>query len=200
MDDGRKNGAQRNGVSTLSHGATVWLTGRPASGKTTLGGSLESKLRDCGVHADRIDGDDLRRGVCSDLGFSKEDRAENVRRAGLLALDVARSGRVAIVSLVSPYSADRRRVRALHEEEGLPFVEVYVDCPVAVAETRDRKGLYRRARAGELRGFTGIDDPYEAPLSPKMVLHTDLLTVDEETRRLLACLKELGIVRSQSTS
>jgi adenylyl-sulfate kinase len=173
-------------------GVTVWLTGRPASGKTTVAVSLEAALRRLDCDARRLDGDELRQTVCRDLGFSREDRAENVRRAGRYALELAQGGRVAIVSLVSPYAADRQRVREQHREAGLRFVEVHVDCPLAVAEARDPKGLYRRARAGELHGLTGVDDPYEAPSAAEIVLDTSRLTVEDETLSLLVYLGALG--------
>jgi adenylyl-sulfate kinase len=169
-------------------GVTVWLTGRPASGKTTLATSLDAALQPLGYDTCRIDGDELRQTVCRDLGFSREDRAENVRRAGGRAFDAARAGKVAIVSLVSPYAADRQRVREMHRDGGIRFVEVHVHCSLAVAEARDPKGLYRLARAGKLRGFTGVDDPYEAPRAPEVVLDTSTLSVDAETGVLLEYL------------
>ena len=172
-------------------GVTVWLTGRPAAGKTTIAISIEAAL--CTLDADpyRIDGDELRTTICRDLGFSRDDRAENVRRAGQLACDAARAGKVAIVSLVSPYAIDRQRVRTQHEAIGLRFVEVHVDCPLAVAEARDPKGLYRRARAGQLSGLTGLtlDAPYEAPTRPEIALDTSRLTLEESTRAVLRVLQ-----------
>ncbi len=147
-------------------GATVWYTGLPSAGKSTAAAALERRLIDGGINAYRLDGDNLRHGLCGDLGFTPCDRAENVRRVGELARLFADAGLVAIVSLVSPYAAGREEVRTRHERDGLPFVEVYVKTPLPVCQARDPKGLYARALAGELPGFTGIDDPYEPPRCP----------------------------------
>ena len=144
-------------------GATVWLTGLPSSGKSTLAAAVESALLERGRAAYLLDGDNLRHGLNSDLGFAPADRAENVRRTGEVARLLADAGLIAVASLVSPYAADRAAVRAAHERDGLTFLEVYVNTPLEECERRDPKGLYAKARAGELRGFTGIDAPYEAP-------------------------------------
>ena len=151
-------------------GATVWLTGLPASGKSTVAVALEAALLESGRSAYLLDGDNLRHGLNGDLGFSPADRAENVRRTGEVARLFADAGLVALVSLVSPYAADRRRVRERHESDGLRFIEVYVNTPLEECERRDPKGLYARARAGELPGMTGIDDPYEPPERPELEL------------------------------
>ncbi len=151
-------------------GATVWLTGLPASGKSTLAAQVEARLLAHGRPAYLLDGDNLRHGLCGDLGFSAAERAENVRRAAQAARLLADAGTVALVSLVSPYAADRARARAIHAEDGLPFLEVWVDTPLAECERRDPKGLYGRARRGELRGMTGIDGPYEPPAAPEVVV------------------------------
>jgi len=156
-----------------SLGATVWLTGLSGSGKSTVATACERALVDAGRPAYVLDGDNLRLGLNADLGFSTEDRAENVRRVGHVARLLADAGVVALVPLISPYRADRDRVRALHEEAGLPFVEVFVDTPIELCEQRDPKGLYARARAGEITGFTGIDDPYEPPAAPELVLRPE---------------------------
>jgi adenylyl-sulfate kinase len=150
------------------HGATVWLTGLPASGKSTLAACLEEQLIAHGRSAYRLDGDNMRHGLCGDLSFSPDDREENVRRVGEVARLFADAGTVVLVALVSPYRAQRDEVRALHERDGLRFVEVFVDTPVQECERRDPKGLYRRARAGELSGITGIDAPYEPPSRPEV--------------------------------
>jgi bifunctional enzyme CysN/CysC len=155
-------------------GATVWLTGFSGSGKSTIAAALEHRLVQQGVIAYMLDGDNLRHGLNGDLGFAAEDRAENVRRAGEVAWLFADAGVVAIVPLISPYAADRDRVRARHEESGLHFFEVFVDTPLEECERRDPKGLYVKARAGELTGFTGIDDPYEAPTRPDLRLEPGL--------------------------
>lgn len=151
-------------------GATVWLTGLPSSGKSTFAAEIERALIEIGVNAYRLDGDNLRHGICGDLGFNRADRQENVRRVGELALLFADAGVVAVASLVSPYAAGRAEVREAHERDGLPFVEVYVNTPLPVCQARDPKGLYKRALAGELPGFTGIDDPYEPPPCPDVEL------------------------------
>jgi bifunctional enzyme CysN/CysC len=151
-------------------GATVWLTGLSGSGKSTVAVALEALLIGQGRPAYRLDGDNLRHGLNADLGFSEADRDENVRRAGEVALLLADAGVVALVPLISPYRAGRDRARAAHAAAGVPFVEVFVDTPLEECERRDPKGLYVKARAGEITGFTGIDDPYEAPASPEVVL------------------------------
>jgi bifunctional enzyme CysN/CysC len=153
-----------------SQGATVWFTGLSGSGKSTVAAECESHLVAAGRPAYVLDGDNIRHGLNGDLGFSAADRAENVRRVGHVACLMADAGLVALVPLVSPYRADRDTVRALHEAAGLSFVEVFVDTPIELCEQRDPKGLYARARAGELKGFTGIDDPYEAPATPDLRL------------------------------
>ncbi|MEU0507760.1 adenylyl-sulfate kinase [Amycolatopsis sp. NPDC006125] len=156
-----------------TRGLTVWLTGLSASGKSTIAVELERRLVAAGRPAYLLDGDNLRHGLNADLGFSAEDRAENVRRVGEVARLFADAGVVAVASLISPYRADRDRVREVHERAGLPFLEVFVDTPLEVCEARDPKGMYAKARAGEIRGFTGVDDPYEAPVSPDLVLRPD---------------------------
>jgi adenylyl-sulfate kinase len=150
-----------------SHGATVWITGLPSSGKSTLGAAIEERLVEQGRGAYLLDGDNLRCGICGDLGFSREDREANVDRVGELARLFADSGAIAVVALVSPYESTRRRVRERHEQDGLPFFEVFVDTPISLCAQRDPKGLYARARAGHLDGFTGVDDPYQAPNRPE---------------------------------
>ncbi|MGV9745292.1 adenylyl-sulfate kinase [Rhodococcus zopfii] len=154
----------------VTTGRTVWLTGLSASGKSTIAAELERRLLAAGVPAYRLDGDNLRHGLNADLGFGPEDRAENVRRVGAVAQLMADAGLVAICSLISPYRADRDRIRQQHADAGIPFVEVFVDTPLADCEARDPKGMYARARAGEITGFTGVDDPYEPPRSPDLVL------------------------------
>ncbi|WP_199431279.1 adenylyl-sulfate kinase [Qaidamihabitans albus] len=151
-------------------GLTVWLTGLSASGKSTIAAELERRLVAAGRPAYLLDGDNLRHGLGADLGFSAADRAENVRRTAEVAALFADAGVIAVVSLVSPYRGDRERARTTHEAAGLPFVEVFVDTPLELCETRDPKGLYARARSGEITGFTGVDDPYEPPESPEVVL------------------------------
>lgn len=167
--DGRLSRAQR-WEALDAGGATVWLTGLPAAGKSTIGAALEERLVSEGRFAYLLDGDNLRHGICGDLGFSASDRERNVLRAGEIARLFADAGAVAIVALVSPFAAARDEVRRRHEQNALQFLEVYVDTPVDVCAARDPKGLYARARAGELEGLTGVDDPYEVPARPDLRL------------------------------
>lgn len=153
-------------------GATVWFTGLSGSGKSTVASALEQALVNRGLPAYRLDGDNVRHGLNANLGFSAEDRAENIRRIGEVARLFADAGLIAVTSFISPYAADRDRVRALHEASGLPFLEIFVDTPLSVCESRDPKGLYAKARAGEITGFTGVDDPYEPPVRPELILRT----------------------------
>jgi bifunctional enzyme CysN/CysC len=167
-------------------GATVWFTGLPASGKSTIAAAAEARLVAAGIPAYRIDGDNLRHGLTGDLGFDAAARAENVRRAAEAARLLADSGTVALVSLVSPYASDRERARSIHTDDGLPFLEVFVDTPPEECERRDPKGLYARARAGEITGFTGVDDPYERPDAPDVVIASD--SVEAAVGKVLAQL------------
>ena len=175
-------------------GATIWLTGLSGSGKTTIAVAVEAALRGRGVACHRLDGDHLRHGLCADLGFSPADRDENIRRAGEVSRLFAEAGLVSLASFISPYAAGRLRVRRLHEQAGLAFLLAHVDCPLAVAEARDPKGLYRRARAGELADFTGVDAPYEAPEAPDVVLRSDVMSVEEEVAALLAALVARDVI------
>jgi len=175
-------------------GATIWMTGLSGSGKSTVAVALEQVLLERGKHAYRLDGDNIRHGLNRNLGFSAEDRAENIRRIGEVAKLFADAGIITITSFISPYRSDRDVVRRLHDDAKLPFLEVFVDCPLDVAESRDPKGLYKKARAGELKGFTGIDDPYEAPERPELHLRTDRLSIAESVERVLAGLDEGGLL------
>ena len=160
--------------AALGHGgATVWMTGLPASGKSTIAAGVEATLLEAGRSAYVLDGDNLRHGLNGDLGFSAEDRAENVRRTAEVSALLADAGVVVLVALVSPYRADREAARAAHDRRGLPFLEVWVATSLEECERRDPKGLYARARAGELKGLTGVDDPYEPPESPDVVVRGD---------------------------
>jgi bifunctional enzyme CysN/CysC len=169
-------------------GATVWLTGLPASGKSTLAVALEERLVADGRPAYLLDGDNLRHGLNAGLGFSDADRAENVRRVGEVAKLFADAGLVAVVSLVSPFRAGRDAARAAHAEAGLPFLEVWIDTPIDECARRDPKGLYARARAGTLTGLTGVDAPYEPPESPELVVRWATENVEEARQRVLAAL------------
>jgi bifunctional enzyme CysN/CysC len=170
-------------------GATIWLTGLSGSGKSSIAVALEERLHADGSGTYLLDGDNLRFGLNGDLGFSPEDRDENVRRTGEVARLFADAGLVAIVSLVSPYRAPRDRVRTIHADAGLPFLEVFVDTELAICESRDPKGLYRRARAGEITGLTGIDDPYEAPEHPELVLDGGTAPISQSVELVLAALR-----------
>jgi adenylylsulfate kinase len=175
-------------------GCTLWMTGLSASGKSTVAVALEQVLLQRGKHAYRLDGDNIRHGLNKNLGFSADDRAENIRRIGQVTKLFADAGLISITSFISPYKADRDAVRALHAEAGIPFFEVYVSLPLEVAEERDPKGLYKKARAGELKGFTGIDDPYEAPEAPELELRTDQLEVAESVQVCLDLLEKHNLL------
>ncbi len=175
-------------------GATVWFTGLSGSGKSTVAIALEQALYSIGKLSYRLDGDNVRLGINKNLGFSEEDRKENIRRIGEIAKLFGDAGVISLSSFISPYTADRDEVRHLHEQAGLEFIEVHVDCSLAVAEERDPKGLYKKARAGEIKNFTGIDDPYEAPKSPEIHLHTDETTLEQEVQIILDHLTENGFI------
>jgi len=179
----------------LGHkGATIWFTGLSGSGKSTVAVELEGVLSELGVLSYRLDGDNVRLGINKNLGFSAADRTENIRRIGEIAKLFVDTGVIALSSFISPYAADRDQVRVLHEEAGMDFIEVFVDCSLETAEARDPKGLYKKARAGEIKNFTGIDDPYEAPPRAEIHLHSDQQTLSEEVECILALLRERGIV------
>jgi bifunctional enzyme CysN/CysC len=178
-----------NSIGT--RGATVWLTGLPASGKSTIAAQLERILVEDGHPAYFLDGDNLRHGISGDLDFSPANRTEHIRRVAHLARMMADAGMVAIASLVSPAQHDRALARELHDAAALPFLEVYVDTPVEVAEKRDPRGLYARARAGKLQDFTGISAPYEVPENPDVTIRTVEEDVRDSAARLRAVLYSL---------
>ena len=181
------------------HGATVWLTGLSGSGKSTIASAVTGVLAARRVLTYTLDGDNLRHGLNGDLGFSPADRAENVRRVAEVARLCADAGLVVLVPVISPYRAGRAHARDIHEASGLTFLEVFVDAPLEVCEARDPKGLYRRARAGALSGLTGVDDPYEAPEDPELVLPTAELSPAAAAARILEALETRGVVpRSDS--
>uniref|UniRef100_G3PZS5 3'-phosphoadenosine 5'-phosphosulfate synthase 1 n=1 Tax=Gasterosteus aculeatus aculeatus TaxID=481459 RepID=G3PZS5_GASAC len=175
-------------------GCTVWLSGLSGAGKTTVSMALEEYLVCHGIPCYTLDGDNIRQGLNKNLGFSPEDREENIRRIAEVARLFADAGLVCIASFISPYSRDRLNARKIHEAAGLPFFEVFVDAPLDVCEKRDVKGLYKRARAGEIRGFTGIDSEYEKPEAPELVLKTDSCSVNESIQQLVDLLQERDIV------
>ena len=180
--------AERHGALGY-FGATVWLTGLSGSGKSTVATEIERLVIAAGQPACLLDGDNLRHGLNGDLGFSAADRSENVRRVGEVACLMAGSGVVAVVPLISPFQAGRDGARAIHAAVGLRFVEVFVDTPLEVCERRDPKGLYAKARAGEIKGFTGIDDPYEPPVAPEVVLRPGDGSPEEQAALVLAFLR-----------
>jgi adenylylsulfate kinase len=175
-------------------GATIWFTGLSGSGKSTVAVALEQALFAQGRLAYRLDGDNVRHGINKNLGFSAEDRAENIRRIGEIAKLFVDSGVLALSSFVSPYRTDRDIVRKLHEDDGMDFIEIYVNVPLAVAEERDPKGLYKKARAGEIPNFTGISDPYEAPEKPELVLNSHEMSLEDEVIAVIDLLKQRGVL------
>jgi adenylylsulfate kinase len=191
--DGEINRPDR--AQLLGHaGATLWFTGLSGSGKSTIAVALEQALYRRGVLVYRLDGDNIRLGINKNLGFSAEDRAENIRRVGEVSKLFVDGGIIVLSSFISPYQLDRQLVREMHEADDMPFVEVFVDCSLAAAEERDPKGLYKKARAGEIKNFTGIDDPYEAPAAPEVHLHTDQQSLEEEVHILLNLLEARGLI------
>jgi len=157
-----------------AQGATLWLTGLSGSGKSTLAAAVEHRLVSDGRAAYRLDGDNLRTGLNGDLGFSREAREENCRRVAEVARLFADAGLVAVVAIISPYAESRLRAREIHEQVALPFVEVYLDASAELCASRDPKGLYAKASAGNIDAFTGVDDPYEIPESPDLVVDSDI--------------------------
>ena len=172
----------------------IWFTGLSGSGKSTVAVEVERILVSEGRITYRLDGDNLRHGLNGDLGFSEADRAENVRRTGEVCRLFGDAGIIVLASFVSPFKSDRDLVRTMHEAAGLPFLEIHVDCDLAEAERRDPKGLYKKARAGEIKGFTGIDQPYEAPEIPELVLTTDKSSVEECAVQVQELLKARGFL------
>ena len=181
-------------------GGTVWLTGLSGSGKSTIASALEKALVELGVPAYRLDGDNVRHGLNSNLGFSAADRHENIRRIGEVSKLFADAGTVAITAFISPYRCDRDLAREAHASADLSFVEVFVDAPLEVCEQRDPKGLYRRARAGELKGFTGIDDPYEPPEAADLILQTAGCDVETCVAQCLEALRQRGVLPSSKAN
>jgi adenylyl-sulfate kinase len=173
-------------------GAVLWLTGLSGSGKSTIGHRVERMLIERGAFAYVLDGDNIRHGLNSDLGFSQEDRAENIRRIGEVSRLFADSGALVVSAFISPYRKDRDRIRRLMGEG--EFIEVFVDTPLELCEARDPKGLYKKARAGEISNFTGLDAPYEAPESPEVHLRTAELSVDEAAAQVVRYLEQHNIL------
>jgi len=171
-------------------GAVVWFTGLSASGKSTVANTVDHKLHSLGKHTLVLDGDNVRMGLNKNLGFSAEDRAENIRRIGEVAKLFADSGTITSTAFISPYRADRDKVREILEDG--EFIEIYVNASLETCEARDPKGLYKKARAGEIKGFTGIDDPYEEPLKPELTLDADGKSIDDLADEVVAYLESNG--------
>jgi adenylyl-sulfate kinase len=174
----------------MHKGFTLWFTGLSGAGKSTLSQIVERRLRECGAEVERLDGDVVRTRLSKGLGFSKEDRDENIRRIGFVCELLSKHGVIAIAAAISPYRALRDEVRSGIDN----FVEVYVECPIDVLSERDVKGLYKKALAGEILHFTGISDPYEPPLDPEVVVHSSKETPEESVDKIWATLENLGLI------
>jgi adenylylsulfate kinase len=177
-------------------GCTLWFTGLSGSGKSTVAVAVEQALHQLNKHSYRLDGDNVRHGLCANLGFSPEDRDENIRRIGEVAKLFADAGCITLCSFVSPYRAARTQVRKLHEEAGLPFFEIFVDIPIEIAQQRDPKGLYAKAAAGEIKDMTGLSEnsPFEAPQNPELRLPTHEQPVEKSAADVVEALKSAGII------
>ena len=171
-----------------AHGATVWLTGLSGSGKSTIASALAVRLAARGVLGYTLDGDNLRHGLNGDLGFTEADRVENIRRVGEAAKLFVEAGLITIVSFISPFRSERRMARELLKPG--QFIEIFIDTPISTCMARDPKGLYRRAVAGEIKNFTGVDSPYEVPENPELTLATEVLSAEDSAERVVAYLKE----------
>jgi adenylylsulfate kinase len=174
-------------------GATIWFTGLPSAGKTTLATAVAERLRTAGRDVELLDGDEVREFLSKGLGFSRDDRDTNVTRIGYVAALLASHGTTVLASVISPYADARDKVRALHGERGADFVEVYVAAPVEVCSDRDVKGLYAKQRAGEISGLTGVDDPYEPPTAAEITVPTHEQTLDESVEQVAAALAQRGL-------
>lgn len=177
----------------MERGFTVWFTGLSGAGKSTLAGTVRDALRARGRRVEVLDGDEVRQNLSKGLGFSKEDRDTNIRRIGYVAHLLSRNGVVAIAAAISPYQSVRDEVRAQHEHGG-SFVEVYVECPLDALVNRDVKGLYAKALRGEIKNFTGVSDPYEAPPAPEVTVRTDRQNVEESTAAIITVLEQRGLL------
>jgi adenylylsulfate kinase len=183
-------------MATAQRGVTIWFTGLSGSGKSTIARALEAELRQRGCQLEVLDGDVVRTNLTKGLGFSKEDRDENIRRIGFVSHLLTRNGVVVLVSAISPYREARDTVRDRIGD----FVEVFVDAPLSVCEDRDVKGLYKKARAGEIKQFTGIDDPYEAPLNPEVHCHTERQSVEESVAQVIDKLEAMGYLAAAAVA
>ncbi|WP_202080116.1 adenylyl-sulfate kinase [Caldalkalibacillus salinus] len=187
---------QQNRANLNGHrGCTIWLTGLSGSGKSTIANALDQRLYEMGTHNYVLDGDNVRHGLNKDLGFSEADRRENIRRIGEVSKLMVDAGLIVMTAFISPYQSDRQLVRQLLDEEA--FIEVYVQCPLSECEKRDPKGLYRKARKGEIQQFTGISAPYEAPVNPEIVIETDKVSVAEAVEQIVTYLNNQEILRTE---
>jgi adenylylsulfate kinase len=177
-------------------GGTLWMTGLPSSGKSTTAYSLEYELNSRGFFSYVLDGDNVRHGLNKDLGFSAEDRQENIRRIAEVAKLFADAGIITVTSFISPYRRERDFARKIHNDAGLKFAEIFIDTPIEICEKRDPKHLYEKARRGELKGFTGVDDPYEPPLDPEMIVKTDLNAPEEIVSQIIEFITSNGYLSS----
>ncbi|MES0856665.1 adenylyl-sulfate kinase [Geobacillus sp. G4] len=185
---------KRNG----HHSAILWFTGLSGSGKSTVANAVSRRLFELGIQNYVLDGDNIRHGLNKDLGFSAADRTENIRRIGEVAKLFVDSGQFVLTAFISPFAEDRALVRRLVEED--EFIEIYVNCPLEECEKRDPKGLYQKARRGEIREFTGIDSPYEAPEAPELTIETHRYSVDECAEQVLAYLRGRGFIPATETN
>ena len=185
----RQRREEMNGHS----GVILWFTGLSGAGKSSLSHAVEEELHRMGCHTFVLDGDNVRHGLCADLGFSAEDREENIRRVGELSKLFIEAGVIVLTAFISPFRSDRERVRSLVPHGD--FLEIYCDSPLEVCEGRDVKGLYKRARAGEIKDFTGISSPYEAPVDPELAVETGALSIEDSVEKVMELLRERGIVR-----
>jgi adenylyl-sulfate kinase len=182
---------QRTGLKN-HRPAVIWLTGLSGSGKSTIANALEQTLNHAGIHTYLLDGDNVRHGLCKDLGFSAQDREENIRRIGETAKLFADAGILTITAFISPFAEGRNKVRAIMPEG--EFIEVFIDAPINVCEQRDPKNMYKKARKGEIKEFTGINSPYETPESPEIHIRTDIMTVAESVDKILSYLRARRII------
>ena len=176
-------------------GTIIWFTGLSGSGKSTLAHAVEDELYRRGIRTFVLDGDNVRHGLCGDLGFTEDDRTENIRRVGQVAKLFVEAGSIVLTAFISPFRIDRRRVRMMVDEE-LDFLEIYCRCPLEICENRDVKGLYQRARKGEIPDFTGISSPYEEPENAELIVDTGELGIEESVDRVITMLREKGVIEN----
>ena len=192
--EGKVTRAHRLNLLKQKQGATLWFTGLSGSGKSTVAVAVEEWLQNHGYLSYRLDGDNIRLGINNNLGFSAEDRCENIRRIAEIAKLFVDTGVITLSSFISPYRADRDLAKKLHQDAGMVFIEIFVDCPLEVAEQRDPKGLYKKARSGEIPTFTGISDPYEAPTAPDLHLQSHIHSLEDEAQSVIECLRQRKIL------